>query len=108
MSCSTTSAMRRSLKDFAALSTAAFAAFSHDSVLVPTNSMTLYTDSGMASSSYLRLHWVKAFPRLGDYDALTGPAEPASGCPHAEVRNGLGMLFARPPATIERHSHHQW
>src|SRR5438477_10498912 len=43
MSSSATCAIRRSRKLPAAFSTAAAAAFSQDSVLVPTNSMTLYT-----------------------------------------------------------------
>src|SRR5258708_7259070 len=43
--------MRRSRSVLDALSTAAVAAFSHDSVLVPTSSITLYTLSGIACSS---------------------------------------------------------
>src|SRR5512139_2805035 len=39
--------MRRSRSVLDAVLTAAAAAFSHDSVLVPTNSITLYTLSGM-------------------------------------------------------------
>jgi hypothetical protein len=41
MSSSTISAIRRSWRLCAAVSTAVAAAFSHDSVLVPTSSMTL-------------------------------------------------------------------
>src|SRR6185503_19806669 len=47
MSSSLTSAMRKSRSDFEARLTAAAAAFSHDSVLVPTSSITLYTLSAM-------------------------------------------------------------
>src|SRR5512139_3150260 len=50
MSSWTTSAMRRSRKDLAAVSTASAAAFSHDSLLVPTSSITLYTLSAMVTS----------------------------------------------------------
>src|SRR5216684_3491010 len=50
MSSWTTSAMRRSRSVFAARSTAALAAFSHESVLVPTSSITLYTLSAIAGS----------------------------------------------------------
>src|SRR3990172_8459252 len=49
MSSSATSAMRRSRSVRAARSTAAAAAFSHDSVLVPTSSTILYTLSAMFS-----------------------------------------------------------
>src|SRR5580704_13437601 len=52
-SSSATSAIRRSRNDALALATAALAAFSHDSPLVPTSSMTLYTLSAMTSSSLL-------------------------------------------------------
>src|SRR3990170_7707199 len=48
MSSSTTSAMRRSRSVLDARSTAAAAAFSQESVLVPTSSITLYTLSAMA------------------------------------------------------------
>src|SRR5439155_17541432 len=47
----TTSATRRSRSDPAAVSIAAWAAFSHDSVLVPTSSVTRYTLSAMCSPS---------------------------------------------------------
>src|SRR5436309_8839624 len=50
MSSWATSAMRRSRSVFEARSTAAFAAFSQESVLVPTSSMILYTLSAMAGS----------------------------------------------------------
>src|SRR2546425_1936302 len=50
MSSWATSAMRRSRSVFEARSTAALAAFSHESVLVPTSSMILYTLSAMAGS----------------------------------------------------------
>src|SRR5581483_5115110 len=50
MSSCDTSATRRSRSVFDALATAAAAAFSHESVLVPTSSITLYTLSGMAPS----------------------------------------------------------
>src|SRR6266704_61035 len=53
MSRLTTSATLRSRNDFEARATAAAAAFSHDSVLVPTSSITLYTLSAMVG--YLRL-----------------------------------------------------
>src|SRR6185437_10761132 len=46
-SCWTISATRRSRSVFAALSTATFAAFSQDSVLVPISSITLYTFSAI-------------------------------------------------------------
>src|SRR2546421_6251869 len=49
-SCSTTRATRRSRKVCEARSTAAAAAFSHDSLLVPTRSITLYTLSAMLRS----------------------------------------------------------
>src|SRR6266700_5179413 len=52
MSRLTTSATLRSRNDFEARVTAAAAAFSHDSVLVPTSSITLYTLSAMVG--YLR------------------------------------------------------
>src|SRR3954451_25490729 len=51
MSCSTTSATLRSRRVLEARSTAAFPALSHDSVLVPIISMTLYKLSAMISSS---------------------------------------------------------
>src|SRR6185503_2999703 len=51
MSSSATSAIRRSRKDCEARSTATAAARSHDSLLVPTSSITLYTLSAMAPSS---------------------------------------------------------
>src|SRR5262249_41828512 len=54
MSSLSTSAMRRSRREPAARWTAADAAFSHDSVLVPTSSMTLYTLSAMVASSLAR------------------------------------------------------
>ena len=50
MSSSATSAIRRSRNDFDAFVTAALAAFSQDSVLVPTSSITLYTLSAIGSS----------------------------------------------------------
>src|SRR5436309_11975148 len=50
MSSWATSAMRRSRSVFEARSTAALAAFSQESVLVPTSSMILYTLSAMAGS----------------------------------------------------------
>src|SRR5439155_949641 len=50
MSSWATSAMRRSRSVFEARSTAALAAFSQESVLVPTSSMMLYTLSAMAGS----------------------------------------------------------
>src|SRR6058998_739462 len=50
MSSWATSAMRRSRSVFEARSTAALAAFSQESVLVPTSSMILYTLSAIAGS----------------------------------------------------------
>src|SRR2546421_11262065 len=50
MSCSTTRATRRSRKVWEARSMHAAAAFSHDSLLVPTKSITLYTLSAMLLS----------------------------------------------------------
>src|SRR2546422_9636464 len=50
MSSWATSAMRRSRGVFAARSPAAWAAFSHESLLVPTSSITLYTLSAIAGS----------------------------------------------------------
>src|SRR5438309_4106325 len=58
MSSWTTSAMRRSRSVLAARSTAALAAFSHESVLVPTSSITLYTLSAIAGSFLLFLEVV--------------------------------------------------
>src|SRR5256884_9976963 len=49
-SCSTMRATRRSRKDCEARSMATAAAFSHDSLLVPTRSITLYTLSAMLFS----------------------------------------------------------
>src|ERR1700693_1351352 len=49
-SCSTMRATRRSRKVCEALSMAAAAAFSHDSLLVPTSAITLYTFSAMLFS----------------------------------------------------------
>src|SRR4051794_13194598 len=50
MSSSTISATRRSRNDFDACETAAEAAASHDSVLVPMSSTTVYTLSAMTAS----------------------------------------------------------
>src|SRR5437764_12945760 len=50
MSSSTTSATRKSRSDCDAVLTAAAAAFSHDWVLVPISSTTVYTLSAMAAS----------------------------------------------------------
>src|SRR5512136_989405 len=49
--------MRRSLRVLAAWSTACCAAFSHDSVLVPTSSITLYTLSGICLASFFCNLW---------------------------------------------------
>src|SRR6185436_836971 len=54
MSSSTTSAIRRLRKDLDALLTAAAAACSHDSVLVPTSSTIVYTLSAIGGPPYWR------------------------------------------------------
>src|SRR2546429_5914634 len=88
MSSSTTSATRRSRSDFDAWDTAAAAAFSHDWVLVPMSSTTVYTLSAMTASvlqvahtlvtATRRLSRVRPAARLpagGTYDerAVTDP-----------------------------------
>src|SRR5438876_5812981 len=82
MSSWATSAMRRSRSVFEARSTAALAAFSQESVLVPTSSMILYTLSGMAGSFLVCLEvvlfaaaFVPLVPRLEQPGRAHAPAD---------------------------------
>src|SRR2546427_696663 len=86
MSSWTTSAMRRSRRVFAARSTAALAAFSHESVLVPTSSITLYTLSAIAGS-FLPLLVLVFFPE-GVFIALVRRLEQPGGAHAAADAHG--------------------
>src|SRR2546422_2613777 len=87
MSSWATSAIRRSRSVFEARSTAAFAAFSQESVLVPTSSMILYTLSAMAGSFLVCLEVVlfaaAAFIALVGRLEQPGRAHPAAD-PHGD------------------------
>src|SRR5438045_8935933 len=83
MSSWATSAMRRSRSVFEARSTAALAAFSQESVLVPTSSMILYTLSAMAGSFLVCLEvvlfaaaaFIALVPRLEQPGRAHAPAD---------------------------------
>src|SRR5439155_1488319 len=79
MSSWTTSAIRRSRRCCPARSTAAAAAFSHDTVLDPTNSMILYTLSGITASS--------PFTKQSSLSPVLFSAV-ASSCSSGEARHG--------------------
>src|SRR5437870_3339134 len=98
MSSWATSAMRRSRSVFEARSTAALAAFSQESVLVPTSSMILYTLSAMAGSflAFLEGAFLEAaFIALARRLEQPGRAHAAAAAeeaerPHAERPGALG------------------
>src|SRR5689334_9912878 len=85
MSSSTTSAIRRSRNDFDACDTAAEAAASHDSLLVPMSSTTVYTLSAM-TASLVRV-------RPGSRYALTAFRSTADASPEQQIRaTGIGTF----------------
>src|SRR5512135_2521336 len=84
----TTSAIRRSRSVWAACLTATAAAFSQDSELVPTSSITSYTLSGMASSllGQMRKGWGSM---IEDPDAEVPIAPQPPGANHSVVLRGV-------------------
>src|SRR6266446_4088911 len=125
MSSWATSAMRRSRSVFEARSTAALAAFSQESVLVPTSSMILYTLSAMAGSFLVCLEvalfataaFIALGPRLeqpgrppapadahgDDAPALLPPAQLVEQRPgHARAGHAVGVADGdRAPVRVE-------
>src|SRR5437899_13101093 len=124
MSSWATSAMRRSRSVFEARSTAALAAFSQESVLVPTSSMILYTLSAMAGSflaflegAFLETAFIALARRLeqpgrahaaadahgDDAPALLPPAQLVEQRPgHARAGHAVGVADRdRAPGRVE-------
>src|SRR5213595_2342996 len=124
MSSWATSAMRRSRSVFEARSTAALAAFSQESVLVPTSSMILYTLSAMAGSflaflegAFLETAFIALARRLeqpgrahaaadahgDDAPALLPPAQLVEQRPgHARAGHAVGVADRdRAPVRVE-------
>src|SRR5262245_43008039 len=98
MSSSTTSAIRRSRKLCEARSTAARAASSQESVLVPTNSMTLYTLLAIAISSCDWFASASVVPPMGQ-QTCSQHCPRTSAWPLGRPPYSLGFLdfgFARP------------
>src|SRR6185503_10279133 len=96
MSSVDTSATRRSRSVFDALSTAALAAFSHESGLVPTSSITLYTLSGMAS-----LLLAPGFIAL-----VCGLEQPRRPHPSADAHGDDAPALLAAPELVEKRADH--
>src|SRR5512135_469870 len=97
----TTSAIRRSWSVWAACLTATAAAFSHDSGLDPTRSITLYTLSGMATSllGQMRKGWGSM---VEDAVAEVTIAPQPPGANHSEIPRGATSRDPFAATTVER------
>src|ERR1051326_495206 len=91
-----TSAMRRSRSVFDARSTAALAAFSHDSELVPTSSITLYTLSAIPLA-LLEVVLIALVRRL---------EQPRRAHPAADAHGDDPPSLLSPPELVEQRSDH--